>query len=57
MAGMDRGVEWVKLSKDTAAVQLLSCVQLFETLWTVACGLPSPSLSLGVCSNSCPLSQ
>ena len=38
------------------AVQSLSTIQLFETPWTAACHLPSPSLSHGDCSNSCPLS-
>ena len=32
-------------------VQSLSCVQLFATAWT-----PCPSLSAGVCSDSCPMS-
>ena len=36
-------------------VQLLSRVQLFLNLWTVA--LPCPSLSPEACSNSFPLSQ
>ena len=40
-----------------AVFQLLSHVQLFGTSWTAACGLPSPSLSPGVYSNSHPLSQ
>ena len=39
------------------AVQLLSCVWLFATPWSTACWLPCPSLSPGVSSNSCPLSQ
>ena len=38
-------------------VQLLSCVWLFATPWTAAYQAPLSSLSLGVCSNSCPLSQ
>ena len=38
-----------------AAVQLLSPVQLFATPWTAARQAPYPSLSSGVCSNSCPL--
>ena len=33
------------------------CVQLFVTTWTAACQTARPSLSPGVCSNSCPLSQ
>ena len=40
-----------------AVFQLLSHVQLFGTSWTAARGLPSPSLSPGVYSNSHPLSQ
>ena len=39
------------------AVQLLSHVQLFVTPWTAAGQASCPSPSLGVCSNSCPLSQ
>ena len=40
------------------ALQLLSHVQLLVTTWTVTCAtLPCPSLTPGVCSNSCPLSQ
>ena len=35
--------------------QSLSRVLLFATPWTAARGLPCPSLSSGVCSNSCPL--
>ena len=38
------------------AVHSLSPVQLIETQCTAASGLPCPSLSPGVCSNSCPLS-
>ena len=38
-------------------VQSLSHVQLFVTPWTANAGLPCPSVSPGVCSNSCPLSQ
>ena len=38
------------------AVYSLSPVQLFETQCTAASGLPCPSLSPGVCSNSCPSS-
>ena len=38
-------------------VQSLSCVQLFVTAWTAACQAPCSSLSSGVSSNSCPLSQ
>ena len=39
------------------AVQLLSCVPLFVTPWLQHTRLPCPSLSPGVCSDSCPLSQ
>ena len=49
------------------AVHLLSCVRLIVTPWTMACqaslsqaslhGMPCPSLSPGVCPNSCSLSQ
>ena len=35
-------------------VQSLSPVQLFVTPWTAACQTSLSSLSLGVCSNSCP---
>ena len=38
-------------------VQLLSHVGLFATPWLQHARLPCPSLSPGVCSNSCPLSQ
>ena len=38
-------------------VWLLRCALLFVTSWTAACRLLCPSLSYGVCSNSCPLSQ
>ena len=37
-------------------VQLLSHVQLFATLWMECTRLLCPSLSLSVCSDSCPLS-
>ena len=40
-----------------SAVQSLSHVQLFATPWTAAHEPPCPSLSPGVCSSSCPLSQ
>ena len=40
-----------------AVVQLLSCVQLFATPGLQHAWLPSPSLSPGVCSHSCPLSR
>ena len=39
------------------AVQLLSLVQLFATPWAAACQASCPSLSPGICSNSCPLSR
>ena len=35
----------------------LSRVQLFVTHWTQHTRFPCPSLSPGICSNSCPLSQ
>ena len=38
-------------------VQSLSRVWLFATLWTADATLFCPSLSPGICSNSCPLSQ
>ena len=38
-------------------VQLLSCVQLFATPRSIAHQVSCPSLSFGVCSNSCPLNQ
>ena len=41
----------------TFLVQLLSCVQLFETSWTATCQATCPSPSPGVFSNSCPLIQ
>ena len=53
---------WVSVRKSktncglVVVVQSLSCVWLFVTPWTVAARLPCPSLSPGVCSNSCPLS-
>ena len=40
-----------------AIVQLLSHVWLLVTPWTAARQLPCPSLSPGICSDSCPLSQ
>ena len=39
-----------------SSVQLLSCVWLFETPWTVA-HQASLSITPGACSNLCPLSQ
>ena len=42
----------------TVVVQSLSRVRLFATPWTSEhARVPSPSLFLGACSNSCPLSQ
>ena len=38
-------------------VQSLSCIELFVTRWTAACQASCPSLSPGVCSDSCLLSQ
>ena len=35
--------------------QLLICAQLFATPWTAACQASCPSISPGVCSNTCPL--
>ena len=43
---------WVELS----SVQSLSRVWLFATQWTAHARPPSPSLTLGAYSNSCPLS-
>ena len=40
-----------------SSVQSLRCVQFFATPWTAARQASCPSLSPGVCSNSCPLSQ
>ena len=40
----------------SCSVQLLNCVQLFETPWKHA-RLPCPSPTPGACSNSCPSSQ
>ena len=40
-----------------AVVQSLSCIQLFVTSWTAACQGSCPSLSPGVCSDLCLLSQ
>ena len=41
--------------KHFVVVQSLSHVWLFATPWTVALQVPYPPVSLGVCSNSCPL--
>ena len=40
-----------------SSVQLLSCIQLFETPWTTASKAPCPSPTPGAYPNSCPLSQ
>ena len=40
-----------------SSIQSLSHVQLFVTPWTEAIGLPCPSPTPRVCSNSCPSSQ
>ena len=40
-----------------AVVQSLSCVQLFVTPQTAASRTSCPSLSFGICSDSCPLSR
>ena len=40
-----------------SSVQLLSCVQLFATPWTVVCQASCPSPTPRACSNSCPSSQ
>ena len=43
---------------EISSVQSLSCVWLFATPWKLQhARLPCLSLSPGVCSNSCPLSQ
>ena len=39
-----------------SSVQLLSCVRIFETPWTVACQASLSITNSGVYSNSCPLS-
>ena len=47
-----------KLKYSRTVVQLLSCVRFFATSCTVwHARLHCPSLSPGVCSNSCPLSR
>ena len=38
------------------SVQLLTCVQLFATLWTEACQASLSITNSGACSDSCPLS-
>ena len=45
------------IQSSVSSVQSLSCVQFFATLWTAACQASCPSPTLGVYSNSCPLSQ
>ena len=52
-----RGHSNVKHFTVIVVVQSLSGVWLVATPWTAAHRLPCPSLSLGVCSNSSPLSQ
>ena len=47
----------VKMLWGLLNVQLLSHILLFGTPWTAARQTSLSSLSLGVCSNSCPLSQ
>ena len=47
----------LKILEYTFVVQSLSHVRVFATPRTAARRLPCPSLSPGVCSNSCPLSQ
>ena len=42
-------------SSGLAVVQLLCCVWFFATSWPATCRLSCPSLSPGVCANSCPL--
>ena len=44
-------------SYDTVVVQSLSCLTLCDPMDCSTTGLPFPSLSPGVCSNSCPLIQ
>ena len=51
----------ILFTKVVVVVQSLSCVRLFATPWAVAHPslqhlLPCPSLSPGVCADSCPLS-
>ena len=48
---------WNFKNRSSVVVQLLSRIWLFETPWTQHIRLSSPSLSPGVCSNSCPLSS
>ena len=47
----------LNLDHSVAVVQLLSCVRLLQPREQQHTRLPSPSLSPGVCSNSCPSSQ
>ena len=42
-------------TSQVSSVQLISCVQLFETPWTAA-RIPCPSPTPGACSHSCPSS-
>ena len=48
---------WDFKNHSSVVVQLLSRIWFFATPQTQLIRLPSPSLSPGVCSNSCPLSQ
>ena len=41
----------------SSSVQLLSCVRLFATPWTIARQASCPALTARVYSNSCPLNQ
>ena len=54
-----RGIRKTTENREFVAVQSLSRVWLFVTPWTAASPetIPCLSLSPGVCSNSCPLSQ
>ena len=52
---MKRDIRVVVVS--IVVVQLLNHVQLFATLWTVACQALSPPLCPGACSDSCPSSR
>ena len=45
------------LGHSVVVVKLLNCVQLLQPHGLQHAGLPCPSQSLGVYSNSCPVSQ
>ena len=45
------------MQRTFSSVQLLSCVQLFETPWMQHVRLPCTSPSPGACSNRCPLNH